>query len=150
MTKEHVIVVGAGLSGLATALGAALEGCPVTVLEAADLVGGAAAYSGGQVWVGANHVAARSGISDEPDRTEKYVRGIAHAQPELLDEAGMKTWLEASPEAIRYWEDVDAIRWTVIPGLIDYHSEVDGALGEGRYLTNEVITGRHSASGVPG
>ncbi len=38
-----VIVVGAGLSGLATALGAALHGRRVVIFEAADLVGGAAA-----------------------------------------------------------------------------------------------------------
>jgi 3-oxosteroid 1-dehydrogenase len=36
---------------------------------------------------------------------------------------------------------VGAIRWTVIPGLADYHNEVGGALEEGRYLTNEVIDG---------
>ena len=41
----------------------------------------------------------------------------------------------------KYWEDVGAIRWTVIPGLADYHNDADGALGEGRYLTNEVIDG---------
>lgn len=139
--SEPVVVVGAGLSGLATALGAALRGCPVTVLEAADLVGGAAAYSGGQVWVGANHVAARDGIPDDLDRTEAYVRGIAHADPELLDESAMRVWLSTAPEAVKHWEDVGAIRWAVIPGLIDYHAEVEGALGEGRYLTNEVIDG---------
>ena len=74
---QPVIVVGAGLSGLATALGAALHGRRVTVFEAADQVGGAAAYSGGQVWVGANHVAAREGIDDDLQRAERYVRDIA-------------------------------------------------------------------------
>lgn len=66
-SEETVIVVGAGLSGLATALGVALNGGRAVVLEAADLVGGAAAYSGGQVWSGANHVAARQGIEDSLD-----------------------------------------------------------------------------------
>src|SRR5204863_6365723 len=28
-----------------------------------------------------------------------------------------------------------------IPGLVDYHSHADGALGVGRYLTNELIDG---------
>lgn len=55
--RDRVIVVGAGLSGLATALSASLNGRSAIVLEAAELVGGAAAYSGGQVWSGANHVA---------------------------------------------------------------------------------------------
>lgn len=140
-TKTPVIVVGAGLSGLATALGLALQGRRAVVLEAADLVGGAAAYSGGQVWVGANHVAARQGIEDNLEEAEKYVRAIAHDHPELLDEDAMYRWLTASPAAVEYWEKVGAIRWTVIPGLADYHNECEGAWPEGRYLTNEVIDG---------
>lgn len=138
---RHVIVVGAGLSGLATALGSALRGCSVTVFEAADLIGGAAAYSGGQVWVGGNHVAEREGIEDSLELAESYVRDIAHAAPEALDERAMRRWLTESPKAIRYWEAVGAIRWAVIPGLADYHAEAEGALGAGRYLTNEVVDG---------
>ena len=137
-----VIIVGAGLSGLATAIGVALKGRRAVVFESAELVGGAAAYSGGQVWIGANHVAERNGIDDSLDRVKSYVRGIAHHDPSLLDEAAMERWLTTAPEAARYWEEVGAIRWTVIPGLTDYHSEADGALGVGRYLTNEVIDGR--------
>ena len=67
--KAPVIVVGAGLSGLAAAIGVAVRGRRAVVFEAADLVGGAAAYSGGQVWIGANHVAARDGIDDDLERT---------------------------------------------------------------------------------
>ena len=63
------------------------------MFEAADLVGGAAAYSGGQVWIGANHVAARDGIEDDLERTETYVRDIAHGDPSLMDEGAMKRWL---------------------------------------------------------
>ena len=136
-----VIVVGAGLSGLATALGVALHGRRAIVLEAADLVGGAAAYSGGQIWCGGNHVAEREGIQDDLALTERYVRDIAADAPEVLDEQAMLRWIRTSPEAIRYWEDVGAIRWTVIPGLADYHDEADGALDAGRYLTNEVVDG---------
>jgi len=142
MYEHRVIVVGAGLSGLATALGAALQGLDVTVFEAADMVGGAAAYSGGQVWVGANHVAAREGIDDDLERAERYVRSIAAVgEPELLDEEAMLRWLTTAPAAAKYWEDVGAIRWAVIPGLVDYHSHADGALGVGRYLTNQLIDG---------
>lgn len=140
-TDAPVIVVGAGLSGLATALGVALGGRDAVVLEAADMVGGAAAYSGGQVWVGANHVAEREGIHDTLPEAEKYVRAIAHDHPEVLDEAAMHRWLTTSPAAVKHWEDVGAIRWTVIPGLADYHNECEGAAPAGRYLTNEVVDG---------
>jgi len=136
-----VIVVGAGLSGLATAIGVSRHGRRVVVFEAADQVGGAAAYSGGQVWIGANHVAEREGIEDDLQQVETYVRAIAHDDPSLLDEDAMDRWLTTAPLAARYFEEVGAIRWTVIPGLTDYHSEADGALGVGRYITNEVIDG---------
>ncbi|MGM7666588.1 FAD-dependent oxidoreductase [Microbacterium sp. A93] len=138
---ESVVVVGAGLSGLATALGVALRGGRAIVLEASELVGGAAAYSGGQVWSGANHVAERMGIEDSLELTETYIRDIAHDSPEVLDEVAMKRWIEASPEALKYWEDVGAITWALIPGLADYHNEANGALPEGRYLTNALIDG---------
>ncbi|RBY83672.1 3-ketosteroid dehydrogenase [Geodermatophilus sp. TF02-6] len=139
--EDAVVVVGAGLSGLATALGVALHGRRAVVLEAADLVGGAAAYSGGQVWCGANHVAAREGVEDSLELTERYVRSIAHAHPEVLDEPAMLRWIRTAPRAVRHWEDVGAIRWKVIPALADYHNEADGALEVGRYLTNEVVDG---------
>ncbi|WP_132992152.1 FAD-dependent oxidoreductase [Gordonia zhaorongruii] len=140
--EDPVIVVGAGLSGLATALAATVNGRPAVVLEAADLVGGAAAYSGGQIWCGANHVAAREGVEDTLELTETYIRDVAaHLAPDVLDEQALSRWLSTSPAAMEYWENLQAIRWTMIPGLADYHNEADGALPEGRYLTNEVIDG---------
>lgn len=139
---DRVVVVGGGLSGLATALGVGLRGRPVTVLEAGEQLGGAAAYSGGQVWVAANHVAAQRGMQDDLQSAESYVRGIAPDAPELLDEAAMLRWLSAAPEAVRWWEEVGAVRWTVIDGLSDYHADVPGALGAGRYLTGEPFDAR--------
>jgi 3-oxosteroid 1-dehydrogenase len=141
MSEQQVIVVGAGLSGLATALGVALRGGSAVVLESSDLVGGAAAYSGGMVWVGANHVAARQGIEDDLEQAEAYVRDLTHDHPELLDEAAMHRWLQTAPEAMDYWEQAGAIQWEIIPDLADYHSEAAGALDVGRYLTNAVIDG---------
>ena len=51
-----VIVVGAGLRGLATVLASADRGLDVVVLEKSDMVGGAAAYSRGHVWIPGNYV----------------------------------------------------------------------------------------------
>src|SRR3954468_18510389 len=124
---SRVIVVGGGLSGLSTALGAALRGLPVTLLESATRLGGAAAYSGGQVWVGANHVAAREGVDDDLGRVESYVRGIAADHGAQLDDAAMMRWLTTAPRAMRYWEQQGAVRWRIIQGLADYHGDVPGA-----------------------
>jgi 3-oxosteroid 1-dehydrogenase len=138
----QVVVVGGGLSGTATALAAAMHGLEVSVVEAADQLGGAAAWSGGQVWVGANHVSAREGVDDDLARTEAYVRGIAASHPKLLDEAAMRRWLTLAPVAVRYWEEAGAVTWTVIKGLADYHADVPGALSSGRYLTAAPVDGR--------
>lgn len=134
--EADVVVVGAGLGGLATALGAAVLGRTVLVLEAGEKVGGAASYSGGQVWAAANHVAEREGITgDTLELGERYIRSIAHDHPELLDEEAMLRWLTAGPNALRWWEELRAVTWSVIPGLADYHVEADGCRDEGRYLT---------------
>jgi len=130
-----VIVVGAGLTGLATALSLARNGVRVLVLEASELVGGAAAFSGGQVWVGANHVAAAAGYDDDLARVARYVRAIGSGDPGHLDESAMVRWLTCAPEAARYWEALGAVRWQVIPELPDYHRHADGATQGGRYLT---------------
>ena len=129
------------MSGLACALGASLDGLRVTVLEASSKVGGAASFSGGQVWVGANHVARAAGIEDDLESTEAYVRGIAHERPELLDEAAMRLWLRTAPVALRYWEEVGAIDWVRIPGFPDYHQDVPGAGLDGRYVTGARFDG---------
>lgn len=99
-SPQPVIVVGAGLSGLATALGVALRGGRAIVLESSDLLGGAAAYSGGMVWVAANHVEVREGIDDDLIRGEAYVRDLTHDHPELLDEEAMHLWLKTAPVAM--------------------------------------------------
>ncbi|MEB3031804.1 FAD-dependent oxidoreductase [[Mycobacterium] nativiensis] len=130
-----VIVVGAGLGGLCTAVAARERGLSVTVLEKSELVGGAAAYSGGQVWVGANHVQRRLGLDDSPQRVEEYVRALAASHPELLDEDIMRRWIDISPIAAEYYEKIGAVQWDAIVGFPDYYTEKPGACLSGRYLT---------------
>ena len=95
-------------------------------LRVSGLVGGAAAYSGGQVWVGANHVAARKASTTTSSERERYVRAIAGAHPELLDEQAMQRWFRnAGGHAAlgdRGCGDVGADR-----GLADYPRK-EGAL----------------------
>lgn len=136
--EPPVLIIGGGLSGLATAITCAVHGRASIVLEASELVGGAAAYSGGQVWVGANHVAEREGITgDSRELTELYVRDVAsHLDPGALDDRALVRWIDTAPSAMEFFENADAVVWSVIGGLADYHSEARGARAKGRYLTN--------------
>lgn len=140
--EKNLVVVGGGLSGIAMALGAALKGVRVTILEADEKLGGAAAYSGGLVWIGANHVAEQAGVVDSLEKVTAYIRDIASRHPELIDDMAMKRWIESAPVAAKYWEEVGAIQWTMIPGLADYHEWAEGALPEGRYITAAPVEAR--------
>lgn len=131
-----VIVVGAGFGGLCTAVAARERGLSVTVLEKGDRVGGAAAYSGGQVWVGANHVQRRLGLDDNAERVEQYVRALASRDPEVLDEEAMRRWIAVAPEAAEYFESIGAIEWQTLPKFPDYYVDQPGACLDGRYLTS--------------
>jgi 3-oxosteroid 1-dehydrogenase len=130
-----VVVVGSGLAGLATAVAAAELGHPVVVLEKAELVGGAAAFSGGQVWVAANHVQRASGLVDSVADGERYVRAVGGDHPELIDDAALRRWLDEAPRAAEYFESAGAVTWSMIPDYPDYYQDAPGARLTGRYLT---------------
>jgi 3-oxosteroid 1-dehydrogenase len=131
-TRKDVVVVGAGLAGLATAIAAADRGHRVTVLEKGDQVGGAAAFSGGQVWVAANHVARAQGIEDNLADAERYVRALGAAHPELVDDEALRRRLRAAPRAAQWFEAAGAVRWEVIPDYPDYYQEAPGSRRTGR------------------
>jgi 3-oxosteroid 1-dehydrogenase len=138
----NVVVVGAGLGGMAAAITAADEGADVTLIEKGTHVGGAAAYSGGQVWVGGNHVAAGLGIEDSVEETLRYVEGAAAREAASLDPLLARQWLSSAPEAARYFEDAGVISWHLIPDYPDYYfPQLPGSRPAGRYLTGAPFNG---------
>lgn len=140
--RVPVIVVGSGVGGLVAALKAHALGAEVTLIEKAGFVGGATAWSGGQVWVGANHVARRLGIADSIDDALRYVAELAAPHPELFDESSAREWLVAAQEAARWLEDIGAIEWAVIPDYPDYYyPTAAGSAPTGRYLTSAPFDG---------
>ena len=62
--EVDVLCVGSGAGGLAAAVTAANLGAQVLVVEKDAGAGGVTALSGGQVWMGASHLEAQSGIED--------------------------------------------------------------------------------------
>jgi 3-oxosteroid 1-dehydrogenase len=133
---DVVVVAGAGLSGIALALAVSLSGRPVVILEASEKIGGASAFSGGQVWVGANHRAEAAGFDDDLEKVERYIRAISAQDPDALDPVAMLRWISQAPTAARFWEQIGAVEWETIPRLADYHADAAGATSGGRYLTS--------------
>ena len=92
MTSQ-ITIIGGGLGGMAAAITAAEEGLDVTLVEKGAKFGGAAAFSGGQVWVGGNHVAAREGLQDDLDATLTYVRQAAGRDAASVELELAREWL---------------------------------------------------------
>ncbi|MHB1137885.1 MAG: FAD-dependent oxidoreductase [Microthrixaceae bacterium] len=135
-------MVGAGLGGFATAVVAATGGANVVLLERGDRFGGAAAYSGGQVWVGANHVAAAEGSDDSVEQTLRYIAELAAKEPSVFEPERSAEWVDAARIAAQWFSDQGVIEWTVIPEYPDYyHPDVEGARPWGRYLTGAPFDG---------
>ncbi|MGA3541036.1 FAD-binding protein [Micromonosporaceae bacterium DT194] len=68
-----VVVVGTGAAGFATALGAIDEGMSVLLLESTAKWGGNTAMSGGGMWLPANPLMARDGVSDSRAEALTYL-----------------------------------------------------------------------------
>lgn len=140
--ESNVIVVGTGIAGLAAAIRAFDLGLSVRMIEKAGQCGGSTAYSGGQVWVGANHVAARAGIIDSVEDTFLYVSKLANEQPEFFDETLARQWIENAPLATQFYEESGVVSWEVIPDFPDYfYPAVTGSRKAGRYLTGAMFQG---------
>ncbi|HEY8088579.1 MAG TPA: FAD-binding protein [Polyangiaceae bacterium] len=133
------VVVGSGIGGLSGAIAAHDRGAKVMVLEKAPKLGGVSAYSGGEVFVPANHVQQRDGVPDTDDQGLKYLQFLAggYAEPEL-----QRVLLETGRVAARYFEEKAGVRWKIVKGFPDYHHpHAPGTVGAGRYLETELFDG---------
>src|SRR6478752_1638816 len=120
MAREHVvdvICVGSGGGGLGAGITAAEAGAEALVIERAPRLGGVLAFSGGQVWAGAGHLAAAAGIDDSEQDTTTYLDFLAEgaAVPELRD-----VFVRRTPEALRFFTE-GGVALQVIRGLPDYY-----------------------------
>ena len=98
MEQFDVVVIGTGAAGLTAAVVAAEEGARVGVFEKADLVGGTAAWSGGQVWIPNNPHMREIGIADDREQSD-HLHHVAVAC-HLLDADLVEAYVDAGPEMI--------------------------------------------------
>ncbi|HEY2514398.1 MAG TPA: FAD-binding protein [Polyangiaceae bacterium] len=134
-----VVAVGSGLGGLAAAIVAHDEGKKAVVLEKAPKLGGVCAYSGGEVFVPANHLQEAAGIRDTRDEGLAYLRFLAagYADPRLLENL-----LDQGRVAAEWFQRQAGVKWKIIKGFPDYHfPKAPGTVAAGRYLEVELFKG---------
>jgi 3-oxosteroid 1-dehydrogenase len=135
-----VVVVGSGIGGLSAAIAAHDRGAKVLVLEKAPKLGGVSAYSGGEVFVPANHLqSAAEGVDDSPELGRRYLEFLAGG---YADVALQRALLETGPVAARYYQERAGVKWKIVKDFPDYHyPKAPGTVARGRYLETELFDG---------
>ncbi|MBT9385425.1 FAD-dependent oxidoreductase [Pseudooceanicola sp. CBS1P-1] len=141
-TEADVIILGSGVAGMTCALAAAKDGLRVIVLEKSRLIGGTSAMSGAGVWVPANHVAAREGITDAPETAMTYFRNALGPDSANRFTAHWQAMCDHGGAMLKMVEDETALTFacTPEPDPVD----VPGALPRGR-MVSPLALARHHA-----
>lgn len=130
--RFDLVAVGGGAGGLSAAITAAAAGARALVVEKSAYLGGVTARSLGQVWVGANHLAAAAGMPDTVGDTRAYLDFLAG---ELRDAQRQRAFVDDAIEAVRYLCEDQGLALEVIPDWPDYYFPLaPGSRAEGRYL----------------
>jgi succinate dehydrogenase/fumarate reductase flavoprotein subunit len=134
-----VIVVGAGAGGMTAAAVAAAGGLTVLVIEKTEFVGGTTAWSGGMVWIPANHKMKQAGIADSLSDAAEY---LTRTVPEADNADLRETFLSRGPEAIDFLEANTEVRLQPVKIYPDYYPELPGSTTGGRVLEPVCFDGR--------
>ena len=125
------IAVGSGAAGLASALWAAHRGLRAAVVEKAQFVGGATAYSYGGLWSPNNMLQRPAGMADSDDQGIEYLRFLSGG---FAEEEKIQMYVKQAAETIEAFSQL-GIPFRIIDGLPDhYFPGAPGSLAAGRTL----------------
>ena len=128
MKDFDVVVLGTGAAGLTAAITAHDGGARVGVFEKAELVGGTAAWSGGQVWIPNNPHMDAIGQKDSREQALTYIMSLSHG---LIDRKLAEAYVDTGPDMVRFLEARTPVKFYAVAGLPDYHPEFPGGRPEG-------------------
>ncbi len=100
-----VLVIGTGSAACAAALRAAKGGLKVLAIEKTEWLGGTSAMSGSGIWIAANHIAAREGITDSPEEAMTYLRATAPEGWEAVEGGLWRSFVENGPRMLQFLEE---------------------------------------------
>ena len=136
--EVDLVSVGSGIGGLSAAIVAHDAGAEVVILEKTAHVGGLTAYSGGEIWCGANHLEEERGIADSEDDTRAYLHYISGGE---YVEDNLESVVRNAPDTVRYFTKEVGIPFG-IHNLADYYyPDAPGSVEVGRMLSTAPIAG---------
>lgn len=126
-----ILCAGSGAGGSAAALAAAECGLEPLIVEKSPLIGGGTAYSGGGLWVGANHLAAELGIADSLEAADQYMRFVGGGFEEPANRRGFVEW---APRALLGFQQM-GVEFRLLGDYPDHHfPTAPGSVAAGRTL----------------
>lgn len=127
--ETDLVVGGTGIGAATAAITADEAGLDVILLEKSPVIGGVSAISGGEVWVGNNHLTTRE---DTDEAVEAY---LGYNAPNEPDPDLLETWIRTAPDALAFLEEAADVQCMVIDDYPDYlYPYAPGTTPEGRYL----------------
>ena len=141
-TKWHeefdTVVLGSGISGLATAIAAQKHCLRTLLIEKAGLLGGGTCYSAALIWIGRSHLAKAAGVKDSREAVHEYMSFMSGGQAVAEN---MDTLIDVSPKALKFFENC-GIRFRLVKGVPDHYvGMAPSALTYGRSIEADLVSG---------
>lgn len=105
--SADMVVIGSGAAGMTAATVGALSGLEVVLLEATPVFGGTTAFSGGGVWIPANHHQATLGITDDNAKARTYLEAVLG---NFFNAEKIDTYLAKANEMLGFMEAHTTVR----------------------------------------
>jgi 3-oxosteroid 1-dehydrogenase len=122
----EVLVVGSGNAGLTASLCLYEMGVKdVLVIEKTAKFGGTSSYSGGGIWIPANHYAKECGAQDSLEEAKAYLDSTV--PDELANRSLIDLYLKTAPEMLKFLHDRTRVRYESLEHYPDYFSDRPGA-----------------------
>lgn len=141
---EHsfdLVVVGAGASGLLAAIAARRLGRNVLVVEATALAGGSTAGSDGKLWLPANPLQAKLGVTDSAAEAIEYLDAVLGATTDASTTERRTGYANLSGKIAR-WLVSSHVPLAVVKTLPDHHPDLPGGKAKGRVLATQPLDRR--------